>query len=219
MHVNVVAVIADIVASRDIEDRMHFQRTLKSRLQTVNDDGSASILSPYTLTLGDEFQAVYGDFDTVFPDIVTIITTLFPVRFRFALAVGPLSTDINRAAALEMDGPAFHAARALMELLKRREETVIRIAAVDGAPLDLINASLGLLSNALGAWRENTMRLFYGLMMGDSVDVLARHVGITRRGVNKHIAAHHLHDYVHMLHVLRTELNRLTAAAGAPQAP
>ncbi|MCG8477828.1 MAG: SatD family protein [Spirochaetales bacterium] len=213
----VVAIIADIVRSRDIEQRRDFQRTLKSHLRTVSEHAGASLLSPYTLTLGDEFQAVYGNFDTIFTDIVTMIATLFPVRFRFALAVGPLSTEINRAAALEMDGPAFHDARALMEALKGHNETVIRIAAHDVAPLDLINGCLRLLSNALGTWRENTIHLFHGLLMEESVDTLTRRVGITRRGVNKHIAAHHLHDYVDILRMVRTELKRYnTVGKGGP---
>ncbi|MCG8479779.1 MAG: SatD family protein [Spirochaetales bacterium] len=209
---NVVAVIADIVRSRDIEQRRDFQRTLKSRLRTVSERAGASLLSPYTLTLGDEFQAVYGNFDTLFTDIVTIIATLFPVRFRFALAVGPLSTEINRNAALEMDGPAFHDARALMETLKGHDGTVIRIAASDSAPVELINGCLRLLSNALGGWRENTIHLFHGLVTDESVDTLTRRVGITRRGVNKHIAAHHLHDYADVLRAVRTALERYNAA-------
>ncbi len=205
---NVVAVIADIVSSRDIVDRREFQKTLKSHLHAVSERAGASLLSPYTLTLGDEFQAVYGDFDTIFIDIVTIIAALFPVRLRFALAIGPLSTEINRDAALEMDGPAFHDARALMEALKPQDQTVIRIAAADVTPIDLINGCLRLLSNALGAWRENTIRLFHGLLTDESVDTLTRRVGISRRGVNKHIASHHLHDYVDIVRTIRTELER-----------
>ena len=34
------------------------------------------LLSPYTITLGDEFQAVFGRADSVFPDILAIMRDL-----------------------------------------------------------------------------------------------------------------------------------------------
>jgi hypothetical protein len=55
----VVAVIADIVESREIPDRAHFQRRLKQVLDEPNSRAVDSLLSPFTLRVGDEFQAVY----------------------------------------------------------------------------------------------------------------------------------------------------------------
>ncbi len=67
-------------------------------------------MSPFTITLGDEFQAVYGGFEAVLGDTVEIIAEVYPHRLRMALGHGPLSTDLNPTAALGMDGPCFAAA-------------------------------------------------------------------------------------------------------------
>ena len=61
---NVVALIADIVDSRAIPERARFQRSLKTTLAAVNKRSRRSLLSPVTLTLGDEFQAVYPALDS-----------------------------------------------------------------------------------------------------------------------------------------------------------
>ena len=63
----VVIVIADIVLSREIPDRSTFQRHLKKSVGTLS-AGHPDLLSPYTVTLGDEFQAVYKRAARVFRD-------------------------------------------------------------------------------------------------------------------------------------------------------
>lgn len=50
-------VIADLVDSRLLSDRREFQQLLKEKLKDVSAE-SSGLVSPYTITLGDEFQAV-----------------------------------------------------------------------------------------------------------------------------------------------------------------
>jgi len=114
-----LVVIGDVVASRDLPVRAQFQRRLKQALQALNGRRKA-LASAYTLTLGDEFQAVYRDAGTAFADVFALQAELAPVQARFALAVGEIVTPINPAQAIGMDGPAFHRARALLETLKAK---------------------------------------------------------------------------------------------------
>lgn len=72
---------------------------------------SSALLSPYTITLGDEFQAVYKAGSRVVEDLLFISRSLFPVSLRIALGIDDIATDINTKEAIGMDGPAFHAAR------------------------------------------------------------------------------------------------------------
>ncbi|MFW5843405.1 MAG: SatD family protein [Spirochaetota bacterium] len=105
-----MAVIADIVDSRGIPDRPEFQRRLDALLGRMSNRSGKHLLSPFTITLGDNFQAVYGGFEAVLGDAVEIIAAVYPLRLRMALGHGPLSTDLNPTAALGMDGPCFAAA-------------------------------------------------------------------------------------------------------------
>src|SRR4051812_44362234 len=107
-----IAIIGDIVASKDPRRRDAFQRQLAKALAARNREKGSGLVSPYTITLGDEFQAVYRSARNLWTDIVTLLAEIHPVQARFALGVGDLTTRLNRRQALGMDGPAFHRTRA-----------------------------------------------------------------------------------------------------------
>ena len=121
-----LVLIGDIVASRRLPARAQFQRRMKCVLQALN-SRRKSLVSPYTLTLGDEFQAVYRDADTAFADVFGLMAEIAPVQARFALSVGEIVTPINPAQSIGMDGPAFHRARALLDRLKTEQPNVMRV--------------------------------------------------------------------------------------------
>lgn len=202
MHV--VVIIADIVASRRIGGRPEFQRSLKDLLARASDGASSSLLSPYTLTLGDEFQAVYAKVDTLFSDILQILTSVSPVPVRFAICRGELSTDVNRTAALEMDGPAFYGARALMEQLKSEQRSVVRVAVADGSfDPELANAGLRLFANEMERWRsESTLAILNALLLRKTTKQTALELGIGERAVNKNIDGNGLRDLAFLFDIV-----------------
>ena len=205
---NVAALIADVVQSREIVQRAEFQRTLKTVLSVVSKRSRKRLLSPFTLTLGDEFQAVYGSFDSLFADIFEIIHAIFPEPIRFAIAYGPLSTEINPRAALGMDGRAFSDARDLLHGLKKQQRSIIQLAAMEPFETALADISLRLLANEMQTWTRNTCSVFHSLVQGASVEEAALRSSITRRGAYKAIATHHLRDYIELLESLTAELTR-----------
>lgn len=191
----VVCLIADIVESRDIVDRAAFQLRLEGGLQSLNGSVGAGLLSPYTITLGDEFQAVYVDFSTVLVDILTILRASYPQRIRFSLGRGELSTAVNRERALGMDGPAFHAARRQLEELKRRGETVIAVNCGAGTVDGLVRDGLLVLSRELGRWNLTALGAAEGLLRGRSIRDMAAAAGVKERMVYKSISQNGLRDY------------------------
>lgn len=104
---NSIVIIADIVDSKKISARKEVQLTLKDVLIQINHDSENGILSPFTITLGDEFQAVYRCSATLIKDLFLILVKLFPVRIRFSIGFGKISTEINEHEAIGMDGPAI----------------------------------------------------------------------------------------------------------------
>src|SRR5438270_579082 len=113
-----IAIIGDIVDSKDIARRDAFQRKLAKALTARGKEKKSGLVSPYTITLGDEFQAVYRSAHHLWTDIITLLGDIHPVQARFAIGVGELTTRINHRQALGMDGPAFHRARAAITELK-----------------------------------------------------------------------------------------------------
>ncbi len=198
-----LVLIGDVLASRHLPERAQFQRRLKSALQGLN--GRRKVLaSPYTLTLGDEFQAVYRDTQGVFADIFTLLAEVAPVRVRLAVAVGEIVTPINPRQSIGMDGPAFHRARARLERLKG-EGRLLGIHDSGDGRWKLPAATLAVLSGLMEGWRQTRLQLFAGMLVGTLVPELAKQTRITTRAVNKNIRAADLDEWKHIM----DEISRL----------
>ena len=208
-----LALIADIVASKKIPERGKFQRELKEELERINREQSIHLLSPYTITLGDEFQAVYRHYSTVVADIWRIIAAIYPQKIRFALGYGLLTTDINEIQAIGMDGPAFHQARRGINHLKEGERTLIRLEGENLLGKDLLNQSLELMSLHQDSWKERTQRIFWGMLEGRSAESLSQieveGKTISERAVYKQIHHNHLKEYVSFSETLSEFLTSL----------
>lgn len=200
-----LVLIGDIVSSRRLPARAQFQRRLKGLLQAVN-GRRKSLVSPYTLTLGDEFQAVYRDADTAFADVFGLLAEIAPVRARFALAVGEIVTPINPTQSIGMDGPAFHRARALLDRLKT-DRRLLGVSGSEAKAWTLPAASLAVFSGQMEGWRENRLKLFARILAGEPAAELAKRTGITPRAVNKNIRAADLDEWERILDEITRLLN------------
>lgn len=204
----VITIIGDIVSSRSLKDRAAFQRRLRKLLARVSTAASSRTLaSPYTITLGDEFQAVYRKADGIFADLFEILAEIHPVHVRLAIGVGELATRLNPTQALGMDGPAFHVARAsLMEL--KTDGRLLRIGASAKEEWALANHLLNLLSHQLEGWTQNRLQVTAGLLRGHEVKEIEAGLEISRVAVYKNIRAAALDDVVGVCHELERAMNR-----------
>ncbi len=206
----VAAVIADIVKSRDLPDRRQFQKQMEDALSALN-SGSAGIISPYTITLGDEFQAVYKYGTGLIRDISLLIAHLHPAQVRFAVGIGNLSTDLNPESALGMDGPAFHAARDGLNWLKQYDSSVIQVFS-GGTELaeSMLNPSLRLVQGVMAGWKGNTWSIFSGLAAGLTIQDILLKIDIKQRAVYKSVATNHVREILDVLNAADREIQRIT---------
>jgi hypothetical protein len=187
-----LALIGDIVDSKALPKRDTFQAELAAFLREISSRNPA-LASPYTITLGDEFQAVYKSADTLFADIFSILCHIHPAQARFAVGVGAISTEINRKQALGMDGPAFHRAREAITGLKKTSY----LLRLQGEPAKeaaydrwiLINHLLNLVSHKMDGWTRNRLRIMQGLLKGETVGALEKELRISNVAVYKNINA------------------------------
>lgn len=120
-----IAVIADIIASKKIENRAPLQEILNEILKTVNTNFNDQIESYLTITLGDEFQGIIKDFKTTFLIIDLIDTQLKTltksilkeeITLRWGIGVGKLVTPIkDKTISIGSDGPVYWNARNAIE--------------------------------------------------------------------------------------------------------
>lgn len=185
----VVALIGDMVASRNQADRRKGQEMLQAACESLNNRAAEfGLLSPLTLTLGDEFQALFNHAEQVWRCVVALEAAMAPVAIRFALGVGEITTEINTQQALGMDGPAFYHARDGIVALKKtgHRYTVQGLDSDGSAPLWL-QPTLDLVSHQRQKWQANRVHILAGMMAGKPVAEMAESLGISEQAVYANI--------------------------------
>lgn len=117
-----VAVIGDIKDSKKIYNRGLVQNKLNQILTYINSNYIEDVAANFVITLGDEFQGLLITGSNLFEIIRLIKRAMYPVEIRFGIGVGKITTSINPQAAIGADGPAFYAAREMIEELRRQEK-------------------------------------------------------------------------------------------------
>ena len=180
-----IVLIGDIIASRKIKDRSSVQKQLKATIRKLNKK-TPNLLSPYTITLGDEFQAVFNRADQLFDDIMSIMSALYPEQVRFSIGVGTIDTPINRQQAIGMDGPAFYLARKGIEQLKGTDYIFITNGLIENQQ-DFVNHCLSLVSYHLSKWKQSRLSVFRLVQQGLPVSDMTKKLDLTDKAIYKTI--------------------------------
>lgn len=109
----VFALIGDIIDSKSLENRKQIQNNLHELLDALNEKYESSIVSNLTLTLGDEFQGLFKDVESVLlvMDEIDLTLSLKGINVRFGVGYGEITTDINPELSIGADGEAYWFAR------------------------------------------------------------------------------------------------------------
>jgi len=191
----VIAVVADIVGSRKLDDRSAAQRVLDRTISLV--EGDLPLASqPLTPTVGDEQQGVYRSLEDALVSLLMIQLRLPDgIGFRFGIGIGAVSTVESVHGELA-DGPGWYAARAAIETVHAKEGRAVPRSRtwIVGAPgqdevmestIAASNAYLLVRDELVGAMSERERRLTYGRLIGRSQLDLADEEGITQPSVSK----------------------------------
>ncbi len=117
-----LAIIADMVRSRDVAParRPLLQRRFADLIVSLNRDYCRTIAARFVITLGDEFQGLLHA-SAIIPDLIWRLEQEFPQReLRLGIGLGALDTPLQKSA-INIDGPALHAARAAIQAAKQRK--------------------------------------------------------------------------------------------------
>ncbi|MCT1477537.1 SatD family protein [Microbacterium sp. p3-SID336] len=191
----VIAVIADIVGSRELEDRTAAQRALDETIARVEHDRPLAV-QPLTPTVGDEQQAVYRELPDALLSLLMVQLRLPEgLAFRFGLGIGEVRSVASVHGELA-DGPGWYAARAAIETVHAREQRAVprtRTWIVGAQGQDEVMEAVIAASNAyvlardelVGAMSERERHLTYGRLIGRSQRELAAQEGISQPSVSK----------------------------------
>ncbi|WP_269524239.1 SatD family protein [Coraliomargarita parva] len=199
-------VIGDLIESKAIRKRDELQVRLQQGLERLS--LNPSLASPYTITLGDEFQAVFHSGKGLFHSIFAIRELIAPASCRFAIGIGALSTAINPTQAIGMDGPAFHSAREQIEKMKHADEQ-LSMGGLARPMQAMVSPLIRLLWSSTSHWNRNRLKILLGLLEGQTEKELGNTLAITERAVYKNIRDAHLHDWKELIETVESRISQV----------
>lgn len=212
-----IAVIGDLVDSRGITDRRAVQEDLRSILEDINQTFRTSLASSFSLTLGDEFQGVLHTPEGLLELLFRIKFSLWPVKVRFGVGLGDISTRIDPAQSIGADGPAYHTARRMITEVKRLEagkkarQVDLLLGHAGGAEcLDALNAGLCLLHFLESGWtRKQRDNVWDSLFGGLNQSEIALKRGLNQSTVHRSLTSSGYYEYEMAFQEFQLQLNRI----------
>lgn len=183
-----VALIADMVGSRQQADRAELQEQLETALQKVSH--MVEPAAPFRATVGDEFQAVYATRNAALR--ATLYAGLLPELgplLRFGLGEGAISSVPSSTSAHIQDGPGWWHARAAIEKVEAQQSRFAFLRSwyiSDSSEQDTaVNAYLLTRDQLLDGLSVRARAYARGVVQGESQKAIAAEYGISQPAVSK----------------------------------
>lgn len=189
-----IAIIGDIKKSKKLLERKLVQDRLKEILKRINEKYSDDISSKFIITLGDEFQGLLHNGKNILNIIETIEREMYPIKIRFGIGIGEITTDIDFEMALGADGPGYYSARKAINYLKQNEGrnktqvADIRIEIEDDkySVGEMLNTILSLMAVLKGEWTDRQREIIWDYdYYQDSQKNCAKRLGISQSSVQR----------------------------------
>lgn len=187
-----IAVIADIVASRDLPDRAASQAALEASVLRV--DEVVPAVRHLTPVVGDELQGEYATLEEAVSAVLLLRLALPEgLECRFGIGVGesyPIPSSVGELP----EGPAWWAARDAIERVHALAQRAVPsartwVTRADAASAAVLNAYLLARDELVGTMSARTRRLVLGRCLGRTQRELAAEEGITQSAVSQALAS------------------------------
>ena len=162
-----LALIADVIDSKMVQERFNMQKQLEKALRKMNELFGDYLASCFTLTLGDEFQALLKVDAPVFQIIDTLRSELIPTQLRFGIGLGEIVTAIDPLQSIGADGPAYWNARAAINLVHQKNDygnTQIYFSSGNDSKDLLVNALIASGEAIRSGWRGSQEEILLDLL-------------------------------------------------------
>ena len=162
-----LALIADVIDSKMVQERFNLQKQLEKALRKINELFGDYLASCFTLTLGDEFQALLKVDAPVFQIIDSLRSELSPTQLRFGIGLGEIATAIDPLQSIGADGPAYWNARAAINLVHQKNDygnTQIYFSSGDDSKDLLVNALIASGEAIRSGWRGSQEEILLDLL-------------------------------------------------------
>ena len=162
-----LALIADVIDSKMVQERLDLQKQVEKTLQKMNELFGDYLASRFTLTLGDEFQALLKVDAPVFQIIDTLRSELNPTQLRFGIGFGEIVTAIDPLQSVGADGPAYWNARAAINFVHQKNDygnTQIYFSSGKENQDFFVNALIASGEAIRSGWRDSQEEILLNLL-------------------------------------------------------
>lgn len=214
-----IAIIGDIIDSKKIINRAEIQEKLNFILNEINKKYEKSISANFIITLGDEFQGLLNSPENIIKILEKIKLELYPVKLRFGIGFGGITTEINKTMAIGADGPAFYKARESIEELKisekKNEKPFQDVIMKSEKPshsicFNLINSILSSCSYIENKWTDKQREVIKFIFI-DSLNqtTIAKQMKLEKSSIQRRIDSSGFYTYIYGLKEVSNSLNEL----------
>ncbi len=156
-----IIVMADIIGSSKRHAKS-LMNDFKSSVTYINRIDRDLILSPITITLGDEFQGVVKSpraaLQIIFDLEKHLMTLKNPFKLRYVIHEGEIQTKLNRDKAYEMLGPGLTAARKQLTDMKSSKSR-FKVSLYDKELAEKLSLMLIVLQGIIDQWTPTQQKV------------------------------------------------------------
>ncbi len=215
----VAVLMGDLVKSRSARSTPLLHRVFNDAIEVFNREHRATIVSPLTITLGDEFQGLAQDLSAAF-DLVHTMRLYFLERSidcRFIVGRAVLETEVNPNRAWNMMGTGLSEARTLLN--DKQDPSAYRFSLPAAPTTQAALNTLGYTMSYVEELWTDTQRDYFikTFEKGEQTYAdLAHRIGVSERNLYNVLRAGHRHLYERQIETIRATLTALDEKRGTP---
>lgn len=180
-NMEVPILMADIIKSSK-KDSEQLMSSFKDTINTINERND-KLMSPLTITLGDEFQGivetVYDAIKIIFQIEEYILQNQFDFKLKYVLNFGKIDTKINTSIAYEMLGEGLTTARERLNKLKKEDERFLILLSAGQSQLEtLLNKLFIIYQNLVDSWKPKDYLIVSEFIKKVDYKSVAKKIGI-----------------------------------------
>lgn len=202
---NYLAIIGDLIQSREIPERKQVQKHIETTFKEINKEFRPLILSQITLTLGDEFQFLAIPKEGLF-ELLDTLEMKLELPFRLGMGYGSLLTEVNPKLSIGADGEAYWNARKAIDYVHDNDwngKTRIHLQGFGDEKDMLLNALLDTSDTLKSQWTALQRQTFHAMLSNkiyrDNFEQkpFAQQLGISESSLTKRLSAGNIKLYLH----------------------
>jgi hypothetical protein len=174
--------MADVINSRRKNSSLLMQQ-FKDVVSLINKEKNKNLISPLTITLGDEFQGLTNTMEngikTIFEIEEIILDKQYDLKLRYVLLYGQIDTEINNNIAYEMLGEGLTNARKDLNSLKNNDSRFqIRLNKNEEKKEQYLNKAFSIYQKFVDYWKEKDLKIVKEFLLHEDYKIVAQNVNI-----------------------------------------